>query len=95
MQFGTGNQKNNVFCLLIRQSFVIFVKMKTADGTFGYGHCRDMEDSYSAWKQAEIDNRKLTIIKKTRYIAKYSYCIFIQQGFAYLPFRYGSTSIPE
>jgi hypothetical protein len=41
--------------LLIRQSFVIFVKMKTADGTFGYGHCRDMEDSYSAWKQAEID----------------------------------------
>ena len=22
---------------------------------FGYGHCRDMEDSYSAWKQAEID----------------------------------------
>ena len=55
MQFGTGNQKNNVFCLLIRQSFVIFVKMKTADGTFGYGHCRDMEDSYSAWKQAEID----------------------------------------
>lgn len=55
MQFGTGNQKNNIFCLLIRQSFVIFVKMKTADGTFGYGHCRDMEDSYSAWKQAEID----------------------------------------
>ena len=52
---GTGNLKNNVFCLLIRQSFVIFVKMKTADGTFGYGHCRDMEDSYSAWKQAEID----------------------------------------
>ena len=48
-------KKNNVFCLLIRQSFVIFVKMKTADGTFGYGHCRDMEDSYSAWKQAEID----------------------------------------
>lgn len=47
--------KNNVFCLLIRQSFVIFVKMKTADGTFRYGHCRDMEDSYSAWKQAEID----------------------------------------
>lgn len=41
MQFGTGNQKNNVFCLLIRQSFVIFVKMKTADGTFGYGHCRE------------------------------------------------------
>lgn len=38
-----------------RASFVIFVKMKTADGTFGYGHCRDMEDSYSAWKQAEID----------------------------------------
>lgn len=29
--------------------------MKTADGTFRYGHCRDMEDSYSAWKQAEID----------------------------------------
>lgn len=28
---------------------------KTADGTFGYGYCRDMEDSYSAWKQAEID----------------------------------------
>ncbi len=55
MQFGTGNQKNNVFCLLIRQYFVIFVKMKTADGTFGYGYCRDMEDSYSAWKQAEID----------------------------------------
>lgn len=53
MQFGTGNQKNNVFCLLIRQFFVIFVKMKTADGTFGYGHCRDMEDSYSAWKQVE------------------------------------------
>lgn len=25
------------------------------NGTFGYGHCRDMEDSYSAWKQAEID----------------------------------------
>lgn len=38
-----------------RASFTIFVKMKTADGTFGYGHCRDMEDSYSAWKQAEID----------------------------------------
>lgn len=106
MQFGTGNQKNNVFCLLIRQYFVIFVKMKTADGTFGYGYCRDMEDSYSAWKQAEIDiyilyvhrtswNRKLTLIKKTRCIAKYSYCMFIQQGFAYLPFRYGSTSIPE
>lgn len=38
-----------------RASFRIFVKMKTADGTFGYGHCRDMEDSYSAWKQAEID----------------------------------------
>lgn len=55
MQFGTGNQKNNGFCLLVRQSFVIFVKMKTADGTFRYGHCRDMEDSYSAWKQAEID----------------------------------------
>lgn len=55
MQFGTGNQKNNVFCLLIRQFFVIFVKMKSADGTFGYGHCRDMEDSYLAWKQAEID----------------------------------------
>ena len=36
MQFGTGNQKNNVFCLLIRQSFVIFVKMKTADGTLLY-----------------------------------------------------------
>ena len=44
MQFGTGNLKNNGFCLLVRQSFVIFVKMKTADGTFGYGHCRDMED---------------------------------------------------
>ena len=40
-------------------------------------------------------NRKLTLIKKTRCIAKYSYCMFIQQGFAYLPFRYGSTSIPE
>lgn len=38
-----------------RASLAIFVKMKTADGTFGYGHCRDMEDSYSAWKQAEID----------------------------------------
>lgn len=47
--------RKQCFCLLIRQSFVIFVKMKTADGTFGYGHCRDMEDSYSAWKQAEID----------------------------------------
>lgn len=47
--------RKQCFCLLIRQFFVIFVKMKTADGTFGYGHCRDMEDSYSAWKQAEID----------------------------------------
>ena len=55
MQFGTGNQKNNVFCLLIRQSFVIFFIFNTADGTFGYGHCRDMEDSYLVWKQAEID----------------------------------------
>mgnify|MGYP000738996596 CR=1 FL=1 len=80
--------------------------MKTADGTFGYGHCRDMEDSYSAWKQAEIDIHivrslkrlgieKLTLIKKTRCIAKYSYCMFIQQGLAYLPFKYDSTSIPE
>lgn len=47
--------RKQCFCLLIRQYFVIFVKMKTADGTFGYGYCRDMEDSYSAWKQAEID----------------------------------------
>ena len=28
MRFGTGNLKNNVFCLLIRQSFVIFVKWR-------------------------------------------------------------------
>ena len=55
MQFGTGNQKNNVFCLLIRQSFVIFVKMKTEGGAFGHGRCRDIEDSCPAWKQAGID----------------------------------------
>ena len=56
--------KNNDFCLLMRQSFVIVVKMKTADCTFGYGHSRGMEDSYSAWKQAEIDIRIVDNFKK-------------------------------
>lgn len=58
MQFGTGNQKNRktmFFVCLSANLSLSFVKMKTADGTFGYGHCRDMEDSYLVWKQAEID----------------------------------------
>lgn len=54
MRFGTGNLKT-MFLFAYPPIFRYLCQMKTADGTFGYGHCRDMENSYSAWKQAEID----------------------------------------
>ena len=38
----------------IALAFRYLCSTKTEDGAFGYDRCRDIEDSYPAWKQAGL-----------------------------------------
>ena len=40
--------------VLLFGKFHYFCHTKAEDGAFGYGRCRDIEDSYPAWKQAGL-----------------------------------------
>ena len=40
--------------LSIALAFRYLCDAKAVDGAFGHGRCRDIEDSYPAWKQAGL-----------------------------------------
>ena len=52
-RFGNARSKAS-FWLVIALTFRYLCHTKAEDGAFGYGRCRDIEDSYPAWKQAGL-----------------------------------------
>ena len=58
--------KSDGFSFASALAFRYLCDAKAEDGAFGHGLCRDIEDSYPAWKQAGIDIhivRSLNVLK--------------------------------